>query len=369
MDYTKYGDSQSYSNYMNDYARLYQEIFTNRSYNKLMSPVYGLMPDNISESDTPPLNIQIKLFYIQIVGLEAQTQVLSTIYQIKMKWRDPRLAWNPEDYGGIKQIYLSESLLWLPDTNVGTATGASITRPDEIRALQVLNTGRVKWPTQYFTENICRMQVSKFPFDTQICTIPFLTWAYEAKFLNLTGSMSDIQIQNQGNGEWHLIDLTTIYTSYGQGEDGIAKMNYQLRLRRVPNFYVYVIAIPCFILTMLSALGIGLTSLVSMTVLLQMLAEAIPKTVAFPLLGIYVVLCVGITSLSCVLVVVFPLDNYHRKSNLDVQRSIEKQKSMDSRSLFKLYINEHIFTRHFTFHVIFQLINLIGFIIFLSFWN
>ncbi|CAJ0565095.1 unnamed protein product, partial [Mesorhabditis spiculigera] len=207
------------------------------------------------QSDTPPLNIQIKLFYIQIVGLEAQTQVLSTIYQIKMKWRDPRLAWNPEDYGGIKQIYLSESLLWLPDTNVGTATGASITRPDEIRALQVLNTGRVKWPTQYFTENICRMQVSKFPFDTQICTIPFLTWAYEAKFLNLTGSMSDIQIQNQGNGEWDLIDLTTIYTSYGQGEDGIAKMNYQLTLRRVPNFYVYVIAIPCFILTMLSAVG------------------------------------------------------------------------------------------------------------------
>ncbi|CAJ0949842.1 unnamed protein product, partial [Mesorhabditis belari] len=35
-------------------------------------------------------------------------------------------------------------------------------------------------------------------------------------------------------------------------------------------------------------LTIGLTSLVSMTVLLQMLSDAIPKTSVFPLLGIYV---------------------------------------------------------------------------------
>ncbi|CAJ0956012.1 unnamed protein product, partial [Mesorhabditis belari] len=104
-----------------------------------------------------------------------------------------------------------------------------------------------------------------------------------------------------GNGEWDVTNVSTLNIV----EAGMEVTFYLLNIRRVPNFYVYVIALPCFILTALSVVGmfwtrnikkeqlvklsIGLTSLVSMTVLLEMLSDSIPKTSVFPLLGIYVV--------------------------------------------------------------------------------
>ncbi|CAJ0944982.1 unnamed protein product, partial [Mesorhabditis belari] len=124
-----------------------------------------------------------------------------------------------------------------------------------------------------------------------------------------------------GNGEWDVTNITTINVNQGGSE----YIGYVLSIRRVPNFYVYVIALPCFILTALSVVGmfwtpnikkeqlvkltIGLTSLVSMTVLLDMLSDAIPKTSVFPLLGIYVVVCVGITSISSVIITLHCLPN------------------------------------------------------------
>ncbi|CAJ0566934.1 unnamed protein product, partial [Mesorhabditis spiculigera] len=86
---------------------------------------------------------------------------------------------------------------------------------------------------------------------------------------------------------------------------------------------------PNFKADQLTKLGIGLTSLVSMTVLLDMLADAIPKTDDFPLLGIYVVVCVGLTSFACVIVVVYPLDNYHKKTNLEIKKSAEEDRKLD----------------------------------------
>ncbi|CAJ0924563.1 unnamed protein product, partial [Mesorhabditis belari] len=112
-------------------------------------------------------------------------------------------------------------------------------------------------------------------------------------------------------------DVTNVLT-FGTVQAGVQMVAYLLNIRRVPNFYVYVIALPFFILTGLSIVGmfwtpnikkeqlvkltIGLTSLVSMTVLLEMLSDAIPKTSVFPLLGIYVVCCVGVTSLASVVI-------------------------------------------------------------------
>ncbi|CAJ0933613.1 unnamed protein product, partial [Mesorhabditis belari] len=123
-----------------------------------------------------------------------------------------------------------------------------------------------------------------------------------------------------------------------------------LSIRRVPNFYVYVIATPCFILTTLSIVGmfwtpnikkeqlvkltIGLTSLVSMTVLLDMLSSAIPKTSVFPLLGIYVVFCVAITSFASVVITLHCLPNpkkHHDQKQDEKLSETEKETLKTSR--------------------------------------
>ncbi|CAJ0947873.1 unnamed protein product, partial [Mesorhabditis belari] len=145
------------------------------------------------------------------------------------------------------------------------------------------------------------MQVGTFPFDKQSCRLLILSLAFESRFMTMNGSTYQLgPSQMHGNGEW---DVTGIETASSVSRD-VEIFGFYIYVKRVPNYYVYVIALPCFILTMLSIIGmfwtpnhkeeqlvklsIGLTSLVSMTLLLDMLSTAIPKTAAFPLLGIYV---------------------------------------------------------------------------------
>jgi len=40
---------------------------------------------------------------------------MTTSQYITIKWLDPRLTWNPEDFGGITQIRLPSHLFWNPE--------------------------------------------------------------------------------------------------------------------------------------------------------------------------------------------------------------------------------------------------------------
>ncbi|CAJ0932982.1 unnamed protein product, partial [Mesorhabditis belari] len=173
-----------------------------------------------------------------------------------------------------------------------------IEHPDSVRAVSISNNGTVTMPTVFYVESSCVITVNVFPFDTQKCNVPIMSFVYGGDDVVTTGVVGDKAIMvSPGNGEWEVTNVTTLDTGF----DTMQVFYFEIHLKRVPNFYIYVIALPCFILTLLSIIGmfwspnvrkeqltklsIGLTSMVSMTVLLDMLATAIPKTAVFPLLG------------------------------------------------------------------------------------
>ncbi|KAH7673010.1 CRE-LGC-9 protein, partial [Aphelenchoides avenae] len=84
-----------------------------------------------------------------------------------------------------------------------------------------------------------------------------------------------------------------------------AEVHYILHLHRRPIYYITVIVAPTFLISALSILGIfspgandgprgekvslGLGSLLAMTVLLDIVAAAMPKSNSIPLLGYYII--------------------------------------------------------------------------------
>ncbi|CAJ0952825.1 unnamed protein product, partial [Mesorhabditis belari] len=168
------------------------------------------------------------------------------------------------------------------------------------------------------------MNVRVFPFDTQKCEIGFSVETYGSDFVTATGETAshlDDSIYD-GNGEWEVLDIKPskkIYSSYNAKEQEYEYIKFTLRLKRRPHFYIYVIVLPCFMLTLLSIVGmfwnahikeekltklsIGLTSMMSMTLLLDMMAQEIPKNATFPLLGFYVIISIGIIALGCAITI------------------------------------------------------------------
>lgn len=98
-------------------------------------------------------------------------------------------------------------------------------------------------------------------------------------------------------------------------EDGEyrAEVHYILHLHRRPIYYITVIVAPTFLISSLSVLGIfspgsndgprsekvslGLGSLLAMTVLLDIVSAAMPKSNSIPLLGYYIISVIALNAI------------------------------------------------------------------------
>ncbi|CAJ0945066.1 unnamed protein product, partial [Mesorhabditis belari] len=265
------------------------------------------------DSNVARLNVEMALRYLKVFGLDAESQILSFFCEFEMSWTDPRLSWNPEHFNDTKFIFVTADLIWTPDNQIGNTKSLDTLHPDSMKTITLSSNGTVHLPMVYFIEVACVVEISRFPFDNQTCPIPVATMALDlnGQYSSMTGRIQNVNVFNSlGNGEWDVIGVAMVPYQF-LTETVHTLLLPTIFLKRVPNYYVYVIALPGFILTMLGIFGmfwtphirkeqltklsIGLTTLVSMTVLLDMLSTAIPKTSVFPLLGIYVVLCLAIT--------------------------------------------------------------------------
>ncbi|CAJ0933858.1 unnamed protein product, partial [Mesorhabditis belari] len=208
--------------------------------------------------------------------------------------------------------------------------------PDSKTALVTIRSdGIVTMPTVYYVEIACPITVDTFPFDVQACQIPILSFLYTPDDVLTNGTVSPAALSLDG------VDFKLV------------GMFWSPNIRK----------------EQLTKLSIGLTSLVSMTVLLDLLSTAIPKTRVFPLLGIYVVVCVGIISAACVVIVMFALQNPRKKNDWELKKEAHERAMEGYREKFCRFFKEHCTGRHVFFQLCFQGINLAGFIVFLSFWK
>ncbi|CAJ0947231.1 unnamed protein product, partial [Mesorhabditis belari] len=293
IDYGFY-KSEKFLNYSANVDKLYDELINRRKYNKELAPIYEETDENLSfvssiDNSSTALEVYFVVEYIQIFDLNAQSQLISACMQLRATWFDYRKT--------------------LDDI-----------MPSAAKTLKITSDGTVLMATPYYFEVSCEIDITTFPFDNQTCLLPILSYAYDSTVIKSNGTINQETVGEAlsgiGNGEWECTGISE--SSYQFADQQIFQLS--LQLKRIPNYYVYVIAFPCFIITLLSVfgmfwtqslqeeqlakLGIGLTSLVSMTVLLDLLSTSIPKTAVFPLLGIYVVCCVGIIAGACILIMV-----------------------------------------------------------------
>uniref|UniRef100_A0A915A7R1 Uncharacterized protein n=1 Tax=Parascaris univalens TaxID=6257 RepID=A0A915A7R1_PARUN len=158
----------------------------------------------------------------------------------------------------------------------------------------------------------CPMDVRQFPFDQQICELQFGSWGFQTHQLKYRVKETFIPKHN-GNSEWEIISFTTrkrtatYESSMGDVQNEYEEVFYTLVLRRKPLYYVVVILIPTYLIVSVSIIGLfiahsadgereekvsfGLTTLLTMAVVLDMVTGQMPRSSAgLPLLGRYVLL-------------------------------------------------------------------------------
>lgn len=165
----------------------------------------------------------------------------------------------------------------------------------------VTNDGNVTWLSMVIFRSSCAIDVKYFPFDEQNCTLLFASWTYDGFQVNLMKVGDDGDVSNYiPNSEWTLVKLhaerNVVY--YSCCAEPYPDVTYVIQMRRKPLFYVFNMILPCLLITLVALLGfyipsdsgekvtMGITTLLSMTVFLMLVAESMPPTSdVLPLIG------------------------------------------------------------------------------------
>ncbi len=180
--------------------------------------------------------------------------------------------------------------------------------------------GNVTWLSTVIFKSSCSINVRYFPFDEQMCDMVFASWTFDGFFLDINVNSREGDLSNYiKNGEWHLVKLmaTKNLKIYSCCEEPYPEIFYRLIIRRRPLYYVFNMVFPCLLITLVAFLGfylppgsidkvsIGITTLLSITVFLMLVAESMPPTSEqLPLLGIYYAVTIGIVSFSTAMAVI-----------------------------------------------------------------
>nr|QQY02490.1 acetylcholine-gated chlorid channel-1 [Cryptocotyle lingua] len=279
--------------------------------------------------------IQVVVAYglqlFQILDLDENKQILRTNCWSMYQWHDSLLTWNHSEYGDVRSVRIFPSYLWTPDIKLYNFADERLKEHREARVV-IQHDGSVLWIPQALFKSTCEVEITFFPFDTQICMLEFGSWTYDKTQMDIiwwTGSdagatltpyidFSDYVTSNEWRTDGELerlvnpserkLQIRSVkrYRRRNQtvGKETLVReypvLCYLIRLRRNPSFYVFMLVIPCVLLSSLTLvvfwlppespakMMLGMNIFVAFFILLLLLAESTPSAVRnFPLIGVF----------------------------------------------------------------------------------
>ncbi|CAH8677211.1 unnamed protein product [Schistosoma rodhaini] len=285
--------------------------------------------------------VQYGLQMIQLLGLDENKQVLKTNCWAVYRWSDSLLKWNASQYGGIKELRIFPHQIWTPDIKLYNFADERLQEFREGR-LVVDSSGNILWIQQALFRSTCQVEITYFPFDSQVCMLEFGSMAYDKTQLDLDfwipdGSdtpmpyvdFSDYVPANDwftdGEAERHIRHEDRIHQlrsvkRYRVREHLVGStkheryypvLRYLIRIYRNPSFHLFILIVPCLLLSLLSLvvfwlppdsaakMMLGINIFVGFFVLLLLLAKSMPSAIKnFPIIGIFFCLNMVMVTLS-----------------------------------------------------------------------
>ncbi|CAA91541.2 Neurotransmitter-gated ion-channel ligand-binding domain-containing protein [Caenorhabditis elegans] len=298
--------------YLNHQDNLTRDLFAN--YDPTISSVYSSSfdyePSHNHTRTVDRWNYTILLYYLKLVEVQEPEEKVSVVLELVEQWYDPRLSWNSSLYSNIPTVFVRQEKVWSPTLSAFGVNEIIDFRDQDFRIVSIDDIGYIQDYLSVRVSSNCPMDVSRFPFDSQTCQICFCLPIFnirQVKILNeiYEGILQEKIIKTMGNSEWKVVSLTNRVEQL-KYDDDYGNMDlavFEITIRRNPLYYIYMIVFPSFVINGISIVGIflksadkmsklnvGLTNIMTMTFILGVMADKIPRTGSIPLLGIYIII-------------------------------------------------------------------------------
>ncbi|XP_034564563.1 5-hydroxytryptamine receptor 3A-like [Notolabrus celidotus] len=338
--------------------KTYQDLFEHLYLDKKREKFIMTRP---AKNHSKPTVVTLDVLLYAILDVREKEQIFVSYVWVDMMWTDEYIQWNPVDFCGIGEIDLPTKLFWKPDLTV-----EEMTEKDKATQSPFLNVGyfgNILLRNDMVLITTCRMQVYKFPFDTQSCNLTFKSVLHKAQHIQFKlygdSKMATEQAKEvmKSQSDWLFINITltnqTIVNFYINQSTVVATITMQRRsVLYIVNFIVPVLLFLCLDLAsfMISERGgeklsFKVTVLLAVTVMQLILNEILPSSSdKIPLIAIY---CIGVFGLMLMslletIVVMYLLekDSEHQDSKTDADQSLcrdcnDKQEKVKCQNCFR----------------------------------
>ncbi|XP_072312807.1 5-hydroxytryptamine receptor 3A-like [Eucyclogobius newberryi] len=257
---------------------------------------------------TSVLIVQIDFRLEAILDVREIEQTFISYNSIDIAWTNDHISWKKKDFCQVERITIPSELLWKPDFRILEVVDKDKTPSSPY--LVVRNNGDVTMKNDQVVMSTCKMNVFKFPFDTQSCNLSIKSFIH---------SIDEIEIENIGSDEtvrdsieeamhtqyeWLFQEIKITHTWSKAMEKNQSMIVYTLSMRRrsilyvvnfiLPVLFFLVLDFASFLMSALNSdkLGFKITILLAVTVLQLLLNEILPSSSdRIPLIAIF---CIGV---------------------------------------------------------------------------
>jgi hypothetical protein len=139
------------------------------------------------------LAVEIGINFHKIFSVDVQKSLVDLVVWFRLSWTDPRLRWNPEDYGNSTSTWFvikdgsgpagETSEIWTPDIELWNLEHSLQDTLTDTSAI-VSSDGSVFWSRPGHLRAVCKFEgLEEFPFDSLSCKIEFGSWSYSGLYI------------------------------------------------------------------------------------------------------------------------------------------------------------------------------------------
>ncbi|XP_033108432.1 neuronal acetylcholine receptor subunit alpha-3-like isoform X2 [Anneissia japonica] len=238
--------------------------------------------------------------------------------------------WNPKRFNGTSILRVPSDRVWRPDIVLYNSVNEEDYRSPLPITIQY--DGTVSYLTPYIYICYCKVDLTFYPFDTQICRMKFGSWAHDKLQVDIISAVTKGEIDSyQPNGEWDLIDIdiNREEDKFSCCPNAYSTLTFSLKVKRNSDFYIYNLILPYLMISLLSIfvfylppdsgekMTLSITVMLSLVVFNQLVFASIPPASdgTFPIIGKYFIVMIAMVALSVIMSVI-SLHIFHQQSSL-----------------------------------------------------
>jgi len=299
--------SHSHASIQNKEQLLIQHLLTNYS-----------MEARPTLSQKTPTNVSFGLELVQLINVNDRYQMFTVKVWVRQNWKNELMQWNPALWDNINTVQIDAKKLWTPDivlySNADNEFSGGVQKY-KTRIILYSN-GMHYWLSPSTFTSTCKIDITYFPFDRQICNLKYGSWAYDISGIDMKPDTRPvITAQYINSSEWEVVEGTKSRNTvkYACCPYPYIDVTVKLVLQRKPLYYIFNVITPCLVLAVTILFGfflppesgerisLTITILLAVAVFLQLVSENLPRNSdSVPILAVFYMVIMAESALSLI---------------------------------------------------------------------